>query len=132
MSHKTIKMALVESLEDLTERDLEKFRHQLLDRREEPRVRRRAVEGKSLLDLTDVLVSTFTEEGALPVVVQILQQIGCNEEAQKLGEITVGHWLQAAEGFRGSTGLDNVHTLLAISGLSDDEHFSLSRWFATI
>lgn len=83
---KTIRMALVETLEDLSRQNFEKFCHQLLDRRQEPRVRRSRVEGKNYLDITDVLVSTFTEAGALQVAEQLLRQIGCNEEAQSLGE----------------------------------------------
>lgn len=83
---RTIRMALVETLEDLSKQNFEKFCHQLLDRRQEPRVRRNRVEGKNYLDITDVLVSTFTEAGALRVAEEILRQIGCNDEAQSLGE----------------------------------------------
>lgn len=83
-----VKAALWGAMEDLTKQDMEKFCHQLLDRREEPRVSRSRVEGKNVCEIVDVLVSTFTEFGALPVVVELLTQIGCNEEAQKLGEIT--------------------------------------------
>lgn len=85
----TVKAALWGAMEDLTKQDLEKFCHQLLDRREEPRVSRSRVEGRNVYDIVDVLVSTFTEYGALQVAVDLLTQIGCNEEAQKLGEITV-------------------------------------------
>ncbi|XP_051261732.1 apoptosis-associated speck-like protein containing a CARD isoform X2 [Dicentrarchus labrax] len=88
MPPKTIRTALAEMLEDLSKKDLEKFCHQLLDRREEPRVRRNRVEGKSFLDIVDVLVSTFTERVALQVAVDILTQIDCNEAARALGEET--------------------------------------------
>ncbi len=86
MPPKTIKKALVDALENLSQRDFSKFCHQLLDRREEPRVKRNRVEGKNFLDIADVLVSTFTETGALQVALQILTQIDCNEEAQALSE----------------------------------------------
>ncbi|KAK2909892.1 hypothetical protein Q8A73_007607 [Channa argus] len=82
---KTIKLAIADTLEDLSKQDFEKFCHQLLDRREEPRVRRCRVEGKNFLDITDVLVSTFTEAGALRVALEILRRIDCNHEAQSLG-----------------------------------------------
>uniref|UniRef100_A0A8C4DGC6 Pyrin domain-containing protein n=1 Tax=Dicentrarchus labrax TaxID=13489 RepID=A0A8C4DGC6_DICLA len=91
MPPKTIRTALAEMLEDLSKKDLEKFCHQLLDRREEPRVRRNRVEGKSFLDIVDVLVSTFTERVALQVAVDILTQIDCNEAARALGEMAVGY-----------------------------------------
>lgn len=84
---KTIKSAVADALEDLEKGDFEKFSHQLLDRREQPRVKRNRVEDKSRLQVTDALVSTFTEEGALRVTLQILKQIGCSGEAKELGKI---------------------------------------------
>uniref|UniRef100_A0A667WSP4 Caspase a n=1 Tax=Myripristis murdjan TaxID=586833 RepID=A0A667WSP4_9TELE len=61
---------------DLTEKKLNKFRATY------------AVEGKDFLGITDALVSTFTESGALQVTRELLTEIGCNEEAKKLGEFT--------------------------------------------
>lgn len=86
MSSKTIRHAIMNTLEDLTQANFQKFCHHLLDRRQEPCVRRNRVEGKSFLDITDVLVSTFTETGAARVVREILGDIGCNEEARAFGE----------------------------------------------
>ncbi|XP_070768301.1 apoptosis-associated speck-like protein containing a CARD [Enoplosus armatus] len=74
MSPRTIRMALANTLEDLTKQNFDKFCHQLLDRRGEPRVRRNRVENKNFLDITDVLVSTFTESGALQVAVELLRE----------------------------------------------------------
>uniref|UniRef100_UPI003AAA83C1 uncharacterized protein n=1 Tax=Centroberyx gerrardi TaxID=166262 RepID=UPI003AAA83C1 len=88
MPRKTIKSALIDMLEDLRENQLRKFRSQLLDRREEPRVRRSAVEGKDVYEISDVLVSTFKEFGALTVSLEILREIGCNEEAERLDSQT--------------------------------------------
>ena len=51
MAPKTIKKALLDTLEDLTVRDFNKFCYQLLDRREEPRVTRHRVEGKDRQDV---------------------------------------------------------------------------------
>lgn len=89
MSDKTIKLALVSALEDISKDDFEKFCHQLLDRREAPRVKRNRVENKNRLQIADVLVSHFTEEGALGVTVDLLKAIGCSNEAETLGEINV-------------------------------------------
>ncbi|XP_060936829.1 apoptosis-associated speck-like protein containing a CARD isoform X2 [Limanda limanda] len=86
MAPKSVKKLLADTLEDLTDQNLEKFRHQLVDRQEEPRVRRARVEGKNFLDLTDVLVSTFTEKGAVPVAAGILREIDCHQEAKRLVE----------------------------------------------
>ncbi|XP_062255762.1 apoptosis-associated speck-like protein containing a CARD isoform X1 [Platichthys flesus] len=86
MAPKSVKKLLADMLEDLTEQNLEKFRHQLVDRQEEPRVRLNRVAGKTFLVLTDVLVSTFTEKGAVPVAAEILRAIDCNQEAGRLVE----------------------------------------------
>lgn len=77
------------ALEDLSKDNFDKFCHQLLDRREAPRVKRNKVEGKSRLEISDVLVSHFTEEGALRVTVALLKAIGCRNEAEELGEVNV-------------------------------------------
>uniref|UniRef100_UPI0037E70BC5 apoptosis-associated speck-like protein containing a CARD n=1 Tax=Semicossyphus pulcher TaxID=241346 RepID=UPI0037E70BC5 len=90
MPTKTIRKALLDTLEDLSKENFERFRHQLLDRRKEPRVRRNRVEDKNVLDIVDVLVSTFTESGGLKVAVETLKQIGCNEEATTLARETSG------------------------------------------
>ncbi|KAF1388303.1 hypothetical protein PFLUV_G00088800 [Perca fluviatilis] len=90
MPPKTIKMALAEMLEDLKKQDFEKFCHRLVDRREEPRVRRNRVADKNFLEIADVLVSTFTEPGALQVALEILREIDCNEDASGLVRATRG------------------------------------------
>ncbi|XP_040900951.1 apoptosis-associated speck-like protein containing a CARD [Toxotes jaculatrix] len=86
MAPKTKKTALRDALEDLSKQNFDKFCAELLDRREEPRVRRNKVEGKGFIEITDVLVSTFTEAKAVEVAVDILRQIGCNEDAERLVE----------------------------------------------
>lgn len=88
MPRKTTKKALWDSLENLSQQDFEKFRYQLLDRRAEPQVRRNRVEGKNFLEIVDVLVSTFSESGALKVTLELLRTIGCNDEAENLGKVT--------------------------------------------
>lgn len=84
---RSIKQLLAETLEDLSKENLDKFVFQLLDRRQEPQVRRCRVEGKSRLEIVDVLVSTFTEDQAVHVTEEILRSIGCNQQAEKLCEL---------------------------------------------
>ncbi|XP_038566682.1 apoptosis-associated speck-like protein containing a CARD [Micropterus salmoides] len=84
MAPKTIRKAIADALEDLSKDNFDKFCRQLLDRREEPRVRRNKVEGKSFLDIADILVSTFTERRAVTVTTELLKQIDCHCEADSL------------------------------------------------
>lgn len=79
-------MVLADTLDDLSKQNFEKFCHQLLDRRDGPQVRRCRVEEKSRLDIVDVLVSTFTEDGAARVTEDILRDMNCNQEAETLGQ----------------------------------------------
>ncbi|KAM4736459.1 apoptosis-associated speck-like protein containing a CARD [Anableps anableps] len=81
---RNIRLLLLDTLEDLSKENFDKFCFQLLDRREEPKVRRCRVEGKSRLEIADVLVSTFTEDGAGGVAVKLLRDIGCNQQAETL------------------------------------------------
>lgn len=89
MPAKTPKDALTNMLEDLSDRDLEKFRYKLLDRREKPRIRTRALEGKNDLEIAAVMVSTFTEKGAIKVALEVLENIGCNAARESLGELNI-------------------------------------------
>lgn len=90
MARKTLKKAVQDMLEDLDAVNFDKFCRQLVDRRAEPRARRGRVLGKSFLDVADVLVNTFTEEGAVEVAVELLRQIDCQEDAKRLLEETSG------------------------------------------
>ncbi|KAL3041692.1 hypothetical protein OYC64_019803 [Pagothenia borchgrevinki] len=51
--------AVQSTLSNLSKENLAKFCHELMHRKEEPQVERNMVEGKSLLEITDVLFSTF-------------------------------------------------------------------------
>lgn len=86
MPPKSIRMALADMLENLSKEDFEKFCYGLLSRKESPRVKRNRVEDKTRLQVADVLVSTFKESGARTVALEILEQIGCGEEAEALGK----------------------------------------------
>ncbi|XP_073341146.1 uncharacterized protein [Pagrus major] len=80
----TIKRAIGDELANLSKSNFEKFCDELLDRREEPRVLRSAVEDKGPGEITQLLVETFTEPKALHVALDLLRQIHCNEAAQRL------------------------------------------------
>lgn len=84
MPPKSVRVALADMLEDLSKENFEKFCFGLLSRQVEPRVKRNRVEDKTRLQIADVLVSTFTESGALSVALEILRQIGCSQEAETL------------------------------------------------
>ncbi|KAK9514209.1 hypothetical protein VZT92_027690 [Zoarces viviparus] len=84
----TIKRALRHALENLSETNFLTFCQELRDRREEPRVLYSHVEDKSVLQITDLLVSTFTEPIALHVALDLLRLINCNEEAETLNSKT--------------------------------------------
>lgn len=86
MAPKTIKKLIFDALENLTPLDLEKFIRHLVDRREDPRIRRSRVDGKNFMVVTDAIVSTFCEYKGLLVTLEILKDIDCNEDASRLGE----------------------------------------------
>lgn len=88
MTARSVRVTLADMLDDLPGKNFDDFVDQLLDCGEEPRVRRNRVEGKSRLEVVDVLVSTFTETGAVRVSVEVLKQINCHEQANKLGELS--------------------------------------------
>ncbi|XP_026173577.1 uncharacterized protein LOC113136756 [Mastacembelus armatus] len=90
MASRSIKAALADVLENLSEENFKKFCHHLMDLRAGLRVRRTAVEGKSCLEVADVMVSTFTEAKVVAVAEEILRAIGCNLEADDLAEETPG------------------------------------------
>ena len=78
-------MILKGTLCDLLDEQFREFCDALVDRRAEPCVHRHSVEGKIRLDIANVMISTFTEEGALKVAEEILRDIGCNQVANLLG-----------------------------------------------
>uniref|UniRef100_A0A7N8XJV5 PYD and CARD domain containing n=1 Tax=Mastacembelus armatus TaxID=205130 RepID=A0A7N8XJV5_9TELE len=88
MASRTIKAALADVLENLSEENFKKFCHHLMDLRAGPRIRRTAVEGKSCLEVADVMVSTFTEVKVVGVAEEILRDIGCTQEADDLGKLS--------------------------------------------
>ncbi|XP_051575870.1 apoptosis-associated speck-like protein containing a CARD isoform X3 [Myxocyprinus asiaticus] len=88
---KTIKDRLIDVFDDLGEANQKKFKNKLCDRQKEPRVRRSATEkAADSIDLADLMVTTFTSKDAVSVSLEILEAIGCREQAAELREVT-GH-----------------------------------------
>ncbi|XP_056619535.1 apoptosis-associated speck-like protein containing a CARD [Triplophysa dalaica] len=86
---KTLKDHLIDTFDDMTQEYVKKFKSKLCNRSQEPRVRRGAIEKiKDSLDLTDLMVDTFTSIGAVTVTIEILQAINCNEQAVSLSKAT--------------------------------------------
>ncbi|KAG7469024.1 hypothetical protein MATL_G00124430 [Megalops atlanticus] len=85
---KTTRDHLVDTLEDLGEKNFKKFKTKLCDRKEEPRIRKGAIEGADNLDLTEKLISTYTEQGAVKITIEILESIGCAQEASDFKQNT--------------------------------------------
>uniref|UniRef100_A0A3B3ZPU2 Pyrin domain-containing protein n=1 Tax=Periophthalmus magnuspinnatus TaxID=409849 RepID=A0A3B3ZPU2_9GOBI len=73
-------------LDDLEKNNFNRFLFRLQNGSEEPRVRATEVEDKSREDIAKLLVSRCTGAGAVPRTITTLRHIGCNEEAQELGE----------------------------------------------
>ncbi|XP_032399652.1 lysozyme g isoform X1 [Etheostoma spectabile] len=88
MPPKTVTRALLNMLEDLNDTQLNYFISAILDRREEPRVRRAFLVGKTCQEIADVLVSTYTESGAKDVALETLGVINCNAQRQSFAKDT--------------------------------------------
>ncbi|XP_035810657.1 apoptosis-associated speck-like protein containing a CARD isoform X2 [Amphiprion ocellaris] len=96
MAGKPVRSAMMGALQNLTDADLKRFIRELLARKDKPRVPRNKVEGKDYMDVADVVVSTFTEKHAVTVAAEILNSIGCSDEAETLVEETSGQTSQSA------------------------------------
>ncbi|XP_051575869.1 apoptosis-associated speck-like protein containing a CARD isoform X2 [Myxocyprinus asiaticus] len=110
---KTIKDRLIDVFDDLGEANQKKFKNKLCDRQKEPRVRRSATEkAADSIDLADLMVTTFTSKDAVSVSLEILEAIGCREQAAELREVT------------GHSSSDSVQDMPAQpSPPSNDKHF---------
>ncbi|XP_057690983.1 uncharacterized protein LOC130915175 isoform X4 [Corythoichthys intestinalis] len=80
----TKKLAILESLENLSKKNYDRFCVALVDRRGKRRVALSKVEDEPRTEVTNVLVSTFTEATAPSIVCELLRQIGCFDEAENL------------------------------------------------
>ncbi|KAK5862019.1 hypothetical protein PBY51_017452 [Eleginops maclovinus] len=88
MAQKDKRKAVKRMLANLSNDNFANFVDELVHRKAEPRVARMRLEGKNYLEITDVLVSTFNESGAVKVAAELLNEIDCNKEAEQLLEVT--------------------------------------------
>ncbi|XP_030013331.1 uncharacterized protein LOC115435204 [Sphaeramia orbicularis] len=87
MAPKSIRKAICDTLDGLVDEDLERFCFQLLDRKGK-RVPESWVMGKSRVRITAVLVRTYTDKGALKVVLETLRELGFKQNTKELVEAT--------------------------------------------
>ncbi|KAK5892073.1 hypothetical protein CesoFtcFv8_012490 [Champsocephalus esox] len=76
--------AVKRMLSNLSRHNFNNFRDELVNRQKEPRIVRNRVEEKSFLEITEVLISTFSETGAVEVSAELLIAIDCHTEAAQL------------------------------------------------
>lgn len=86
MPPKSVKRAIAEALDDLSEEQVKRFCSAVRDRKEEPRIRLADLEGKSRPEIARVLVQFHTEVKAKEVALETLGEIGCNQQKKNLGE----------------------------------------------
>ncbi|KAM9363662.1 lysozyme g-like [Symphorus nematophorus] len=80
MPAKTVKRALIDTLSDLDRNQINEFCSAILDRKEDPKVKRRSLEERDPVQIAEALVTVYTEEGVKRVTLETLQEIGCNEQ----------------------------------------------------
>ncbi|XP_023187434.1 uncharacterized protein LOC111608209 [Xiphophorus maculatus] len=83
MASKTPRRILNDILEDMSGKNFDKFRSELLDRKV---VRQNQVEGKDYLVLTDVMIEAYSEKRVLKEAEDILRAIKCGQAADELAE----------------------------------------------
>ncbi|KAK5862018.1 hypothetical protein PBY51_017451 [Eleginops maclovinus] len=99
--------AVKRMLANLSKKNFDSFLDELVHRKAEPRVARNRVEGKDHLEITDVLISTFDETGAVKVAAELLNEIECKKEAtQLLADTGVEKFSEPGSSNRPSRSLD--------------------------
>nr|UDP03278.1 caspase-1a [Carassius auratus] len=87
---KSPKDHLEDAFNDLGMDELKKFKNKLCDRKKGEGIRKAQVEKVcDAIDLADLMVRTFTSTRAVPVAIEILEAVGCNEQAAELKENAV-------------------------------------------
>ncbi|MGH0184482.1 UNVERIFIED_CONTAM: hypothetical protein FKN15_015313 [Acipenser sinensis] len=82
---KTVKDLIIETLDDLKKGDLERFKNKLRDKTfQGHRIGAGKLEDASRVDIADRIVDTFTEQYAVALTVEVLNEIGQNEPARVL------------------------------------------------
>lgn len=87
----TIEDHIGNALDNLNNKNMSRFKHKLCNRKGTPCVKKNAVENvKYNSELVDLLVDTFTINDAVPVVLEVLRSISCNQVALDLEKATGG------------------------------------------
>ncbi|XP_034009291.1 apoptosis-associated speck-like protein containing a CARD isoform X2 [Trematomus bernacchii] len=107
------RQAIKGMLNNLSKEQFTEFCDELVNRKEQPWVALNKVEGKSVLDIMKVLLSTFNEK-AVEVAAEVLNEIGCNEARAKL---------LAAVVEPGSSNMEATGGPSSENGSRDSEHF---------
>ncbi|KTF87968.1 hypothetical protein cypCar_00026608 [Cyprinus carpio] len=94
---KSTKEHLEDTFNDLGTEELKRFKNKLCDRKKGAGIRKAQIEKVAdAIDLADLMVRTFTSTGAVPAAIEILEAVGCNEQAAELKE-NAGHGLPVAQ-----------------------------------
>ncbi|XP_037128895.1 apoptosis-associated speck-like protein containing a CARD isoform X2 [Syngnathus acus] len=88
----TKKDIVKDALEDLSKINFKKFCDALVDRRGDRKVAKNKVQDKDFMDVTNVLVSSFTEDETPAVVIELLKSIKCFDEAKNLEDLIAEHF----------------------------------------
>ncbi|XP_004078462.1 apoptosis-associated speck-like protein containing a CARD [Oryzias latipes] len=78
------KKALKKCLQSLSSDEFNAFISELLDREGEPRVYKNQVEGKGVIEVTNVMVNVFSERNVLSVAVEVLREANLGGFADQL------------------------------------------------
>ncbi|GLD62114.1 NACHT, LRR and PYD domains-containing protein 1b allele 1-like protein [Lates japonicus] len=89
MAFQTLKLALVNTLEELEQSSFGKFCYKLLQHSDPPQVPYSVLVDWDPVQVTELLISTYCYNGVLPETVDILRQIGCGDKAHRLVELFV-------------------------------------------
>ncbi|XP_072249487.1 uncharacterized protein [Leuresthes tenuis] len=84
MSRVNVRKCVERALDSLSEESFDRFRNELVERRQEPRVTLNKVEKKRPFEVAKVMISTFKEDGALEVTKELLEEIGCSQDAEDM------------------------------------------------
>uniref|UniRef100_A0A3P9M3Z7 Pyrin domain-containing protein n=1 Tax=Oryzias latipes TaxID=8090 RepID=A0A3P9M3Z7_ORYLA len=79
-------VTLKKCLQSLSSDEFNAFISELLDREGEPRVYKNQVEGKGVIEVTNVMVNVFSERNVLRVAVEVLQEANLGGFADQLGK----------------------------------------------
>ncbi|XP_050928185.1 NACHT, LRR and PYD domains-containing protein 1b allele 5 isoform X2 [Lates calcarifer] len=129
MAFQTLTHALVNTLEELEQSSFGKFCYQLLQHSDPPQVPYSVLVEWDPVQVTELLISTYCYNGALPETVDILRQIGCGDKAHRLVELFVDRhrdWL-----IHRVTKVEPVLDELLIQGVIQQESYDNIRALPT-